>query len=185
MNTPNNKRRKESQEKIEKVFTELVQEKELNEITVTDICKITNLNRSTFYANYLDIYDLADKIREKLEQEVDYLYKNEKENNYNSNNFLKLFKNIKDNQVFYRTYFKLNMDKNIKISDLKYDTNLAKLFFNEKHTDYHIEFFMAGLNAIIKKWLSNGCKESPEEMNKIIIEEYLSKNIEQSQKNVD
>lgn len=177
MNTPNNKRKKESQEKIEKVFVELIQDKEINEITVTDICKIANLNRSTFYANYLDVYDLADKIREKLEIEVDHLYQEEKENNYNSNNFLKLFKNINENQIFYRTYFKLNMDKNTKISQYEYDYHLAKKKYDGKHIEYHIEFFMAGFNAIIKRWLNNGCKETPEEMNEIIMSEYKNKNI--------
>ncbi len=60
MNTPNNKRRKASQDKIEKVFIKLIQKYELNEISVSDICKLAEINRSTFYANYLDIYDLAD-----------------------------------------------------------------------------------------------------------------------------
>lgn len=177
MNTPNNRRKKESQEKIEKTFVELIQAKEIHEISVTDICKKTNLNRSTFYANYLDIYDLADKIREKLELEVDNLYKEEKEHNYNSNDFLKLFKHIKENQIFYRTYFKLNMDKNTKLSQYEYDYHLAKTIYKNKHIEYHIEFFMAGFNAIIKKWLYNDCKESPEEMNEIIIQEYQNKNI--------
>lgn len=176
MNTPNNKRKRESKEKIEKVFVELIEEKELNEITVTDICKRTNLNRSTFYANYLDIYDLADKIREKLEMEVDNLYKEEKANNFNSNNFLKLFQNVKENQLFYKTYFKLNMDTEAKIGEYKYDTNLAKTFYHEKYIEYHLEFFKAGFNAIVKKWLYNGCKETPEEMNEIIIREYEKKN---------
>ena len=78
MNVQNNKRRKVSQEKIEKAFVTLLQEKELNQITVTDICKITKLNRTTFYNNYLDIYDLAAKIRLKLIQDVDDLYHDEK-----------------------------------------------------------------------------------------------------------
>lgn len=177
MNTPNNRRKKESQEKIEKTFVELIQAKEIHEISVTDICKKTNLNRSTFYANYLDMYDLADKIREKLELEVDNLYKEEKEHNYNSNDFLKLFKHIKENQIFYRTYFKLNMDKNTKLSQYEYDYHLANTIYKNKHIEYHIEFFMAGFNSIIKKWLYNDCKESPEEMNEIIIQEYQNKNI--------
>ena len=63
MNTPNNKRKRESQEKIQKVFIELIQTKEINEITVSDICKKAKLNRTTFYSNYIDIYDLADKIK--------------------------------------------------------------------------------------------------------------------------
>ena len=91
MNTPNNKRRKQSQEKIEKVFIELLQTKELNEISVTDICKLSHLNRSTFYANYLDVYDLADKVKEKLEEEVKSLYADETTKKYNSNDYLKLF----------------------------------------------------------------------------------------------
>lgn len=177
MNTPNNKRKKESQEKIEKIFVRLIQNKEINEISVTDICKIAKLNRSTFYANYIDIYDLADKIKEKLELEVDNLYKEERENNRNSNDFLKLFRNIKENQIFYRTYFKLNMDKNTKISQYEYDIHLAKMIYDDKHIEYHIEFFMAGFNAIIKRWLFNGCEETPEEMNDIIISEYKNKNI--------
>ncbi len=177
MNTPNNKRKRESREKIEKVFVDFLQNKEINEISVTDICKKTNLNRSTFYANYLDIYDLADKIKERLEIEVDNLYKEERENSNNTNDFLKLFKNIKENQIFYRTYFKLNMDKNTKISQYEYDIHLAKMIYDDKHIEYHIEFFMAGFNAIIKRWLFNGCIETPEEMNEIIISEYKNKNI--------
>lgn len=175
MNTPNNKRKKESQEKIEKIFVELIQNKEIQEISVTEICKLSRLNRSTFYANYLDIYDLANKIKEKLEIEVNNLYQEERENNHNSNNFLKLFKNIKDNQIFYRTYFKLNMDKNSKISQFEYDYHLSKTIYNDKLIEYHIEFFMAGFNAIVKRWLFNGCIESPEEMNEIIISEYKNK----------
>lgn len=177
MNTPNNKRKRESKEKIEKVFVEFLQTKEINEISVTDICKKANLNRSTFYANYLDIYDLADKIREKLEIEVDNLYSEERENKQNSHNFLKLFKHIKENQMFYRTYFKLNMDRNTKISQYEYDHHLAKTMYADKYIEYHIEFFMAGFNAIIKRWLYDGCKESAEEMNEIIMSEYKNKNI--------
>ena len=63
MNTPNNRRKKESIERIEKVFISLLQTNELNEISVSDICKLAGLNRTTFYANYTDIYGLADSIR--------------------------------------------------------------------------------------------------------------------------
>lgn len=68
MNVKNNKRRRESIEKITKVFIELIQTHELSEISVTDICKRAGLNRATFYANYLDVYDLADKSPEEIAQ---------------------------------------------------------------------------------------------------------------------
>ena len=68
MNTPNNKRRKESIDKIEKAFIVLLQTNELDNISVSEICKITSLNRSTFYSNYIDIYDLADNWCKHLEE---------------------------------------------------------------------------------------------------------------------
>ena len=67
MNVKNNKRRRQSQEKIEKAFIELLQTKELMQITVSEICSKTSLNRSTFYANYVDVFDLADKISGKYD----------------------------------------------------------------------------------------------------------------------
>ena len=170
MNTPNNKKRKDSQDKIERVFIELIQTNEIDEISVTDICKKANLNRTTFYSNYIDIYDLADKIREKLENDVQDLYKDEREKNYNSNDFLKLFKHIYENQIFYNTYFKLGFDKNFITNE--YDYNQAIMYHKNDHIEYHIEFFKAGFEAIIKKWLKNGCKENPEEMFEIIKSEY-------------
>lgn len=177
MNTPNNKRRKNSQEKIERAFVHFLQTKEINEISVTNICKEAKLNRSTFYANYLDVYDLAEKIVKKIENDVFMLYQEERETKNNTNDFLKLFRHIKENQIFYKTYFKLNRDKHFIIR--QYDTNLSKRMYEDKFIDYHIEFFMAGLNAIVKKWLNNDCKESPEEIDHILKSEYQSKRFPQ------
>ena len=169
MNTKNNKRRKESQEKIEKAFIELLQTRQINEITVSDLIKTTGLNRSTFYANYIDIYDLADKTREKLEREfsnlfADYDYFNEQ------SGALKMFTHIKENQIFYKTYFKLCYDEKHLISI--YDARRAEQEHLDSNIKYHIEFFRNGLNAIIKMWLSGGCKESPEEMGEVLKQEY-------------
>lgn len=170
MNTPNNKRKKESMERIEKIFIELLQTKALNEISVSDICKRAGLNRTTFYANYPDIYGLADAIRDKLEVAVSDLYKDEITQGFNSNDYLKLFRHIQENQIFYQTYFKLGYDNKYRI--ISYDTGLAKMHFQNKHIEYHMEFFKAGITQIIKMWLKNGCKESPEEMFEIIKSEY-------------
>lgn len=170
MNTANNKRKRDSMERIEKVFIELLQKKELNEISVSDICKRAKLNRTTFYANYTNIYGLADAIRDGLENEVSNLYKDEITQGFNSNDYLKLFRHIKDNQIFYQTYFKLGYDNNYKI--FIYDVDLAKKHFQNKFIEYHMEFFKAGITKIIKLWLQKGCKESPEDMVEIIKSEY-------------
>lgn len=176
MNTINNKRKRDSQNKIEKIFVELIQTKEINEISVTDICKKAKINRTTFYNNYLDIYDLADKIKEKLEHDVLALYEEERTNQYNSNDFSKILHLIKENPLFFKTFFKLGFDSNNLFSqNYEYDTNQSKMFYNDEFIDYHIEFFRAGFNAIVKKWLYNGCQESVENMCKIITDEYSPK----------
>lgn len=173
MNTKNNKRKRESQRKIETAFIELLQEKELNQISVIAICKKTNLNRSTFYSSYLDIYDLVSKIGENLINDLHELYADEEKNHQNTHNFLKLFYHIKENKLFYKTYFKLGLDVNFKPSI--YDKKLAKDLYNEKHIDYHIEYSKAGITAIIKHWLNNNCDISPEELFEILKDEYKDK----------
>lgn len=169
MNTVNNKRRRDSVEKMEKAFVRLLQTEEVKNITVSDICKETGLNRSTFYANFLDIYDLADRLRAKLEHEfsslfADYDYLNDR------TGALKMFTHIRENQIFYTTYFKLCYDETHKIS--MYDPKRAEQEHISRNLKYHIEFFRSGLNTIIKMWLADGCRESPEEMAEILKTEY-------------
>lgn len=165
MNVKNNKRKRESVEKIEKAFISMLQKKEINQISVTDICKDTGLNRSTFYANFIDIYDLADKLRVKLEDDFNAQFQSEKDQNAET-----MFRHIYENQIFYNTYFKLGYDDKHQVCI--YDTARAENDFMSKHIKYHIEFFRNGINAIIKMWLANGCEETPEEMAEILKSEY-------------
>ena len=170
MNTHNNKRKKEFIAQIEKVFINLIQNKELNEVSVSEICNLAGLNSTTFYTNYPDIYGLADSIRDKLENSLSELYQNEITQGFNSHDYLKLFYYIRDNQIFFKTYFKLGYDNNYKI--IKYAVNLAQEYFQNKYIEYHMEFFKSGITQIIKLWLQNGCKESPEDIFDIIKSEY-------------
>ena len=173
MNKANNKKRKKSQEQIEKIFLQLIQKKNIDEISVSTICEKANLNRSTFYSNYIDIYDLAEKIKQQMEIEFEQ-FQSSNNAKQNEDGYLSMFRYIKDNQIFFKTYFKLEeISKNLPT---QYRVELAEKYYNNKFIDYHIEFFRAGLNAIIKKWLNNGCKETPEEINEIIISEYKNKN---------
>jgi len=165
MNIKNNKRKRESIEKIEKAFINMLQHKEINQISVTDICKETGLNRSTFYANYIDIYDLADKLREKLEKDFAEQFG---ENAVRE--AVTMFRHVYENQLFYKTYFKLGYDEKHQV--YIYDTQRAEQDFGGKHIKYHIEFFRNGINSIIKMWLNDGCRETPEEMAEILKSEY-------------
>lgn len=172
MNTPNNKRRRESQRKMENAFTQLLQERDIQQIHVTDICRLAGVNRTTFYANYRDIYALADSLLNHLQEDALSLYSKEMEQRKSSHDFLRLFHHIRDHQIFYKTYFKLHADGQLQV--FGYDVNEAA-YYGMEHIDYHIEFFGAGLNAVLKKWLSGGCRETPEEICAIIEAEYKNR----------
>lgn len=173
MNTPNNRRRKESRRKIEQAFMELLQAKDLPQISVSEVCKLAGVNRTTFYANYPDVYGLADAIRKSLEDNLQEMFAAEIRTHINSNDYLRLFRHIYENQIFYQTYFKLGYDNNYRI--WKYDTHQAEQYFNNRFVKYHGEFFRAGITRIIKLWLEGGCQETPEEMEEIIKSEYQAR----------
>ena len=150
---------------------ELLEEKEFREITVSDICKQTGLNRSTFYANFEDLYALAEHIRHQLEGEFAALFDPLPTLTHSETGAaLRMFTHIYENQPAYRTYFKLGFaDRN---NILQYDLQRAEQDFHSEHIDYHITFFRAGFNALVQRWLSGGCTETPEEMTDILKAEY-------------
>ena len=84
-----------------------------------------------------------------------------------------LFRHIRNNQLFYKTYFKLGVDGRFQLTE--YDVRQAAAYYGDENIEYHVEFFRNGLNAVIKKWLQNGCRESPEEIQQIITSEYRGK----------
>ena len=174
MNKPNNSRRKASRRSIEAAFVRLLQQKPMDEITVSEICKLAEVNRSTFYANYLDIYDLVDNVQLTMEQMVlQDVYSAEAEDMGSHIHFVRLFRHIAENRVFYTTYFKLGLDARFQV--MEYNLQLEAVGRQvplSRELEYHVEFFRNGLNAIIKKWLNDGCPESPEEMAELIRSEY-------------
>ena len=48
---------------IAETFIDLLKDKPLNQITVTDICKNAQINRGSFYKYYKDVYDLMDQLQ--------------------------------------------------------------------------------------------------------------------------
>lgn len=60
------KRIQKSKNSIINAFLEIRAKKPLEKITVTELCQKAEINKSTFYVHYRDIYDLS----EQLEDEV-------------------------------------------------------------------------------------------------------------------
>lgn len=64
------RRVRKTKQAINDVFCELTKEKKLNEITIKELCAKADINKSTFYLHYHDIYDLAGTIQNDLIGEV-------------------------------------------------------------------------------------------------------------------
>lgn len=62
MDQERNRNALRSQRLIRDAFVELVRERGKGRITVADVCRKADINRSTFYAHYDNVDDLQDKI---------------------------------------------------------------------------------------------------------------------------
>lgn len=55
---------------IEQSFLELLRQKPMAKMTVTELCEKAQINRATFYKHYLDIPDLMEKMEEGLFHQI-------------------------------------------------------------------------------------------------------------------
>ena len=55
---------------IKESLYKLLEKKHLSEITVKELCAQADINRTTFYRNYMDIYDLYEQLEEELIEQV-------------------------------------------------------------------------------------------------------------------
>ncbi len=174
MNKANNRRRQMSKKKIERVFLQLLQDHDLTEIKVSEICKLAEINRSTFYSNYEDIYDLADRVKDHVLEEFASSLSIERGNFRSLDNYIRMLQHVADNQIFYRTYFRLRYNL---VDDLilHYDYSIASQVYDDELLEYHAVFFKAGLTALLRTWLDNGCKESPEDILNVLLNEYSNR----------
>lgn len=175
MNTPNNKRKKESQNKIESVFLELAKTHDLDSISVTTICSLAKINRCTFYANYIDMNDLIDKVKMTMFKMMMESYDDTLEASINNHNYLPLFKSIYNNQELYKLLYKLGYDYQDYANEELERIMYQKYYSDDKNRKYHQAFFSAGFKALVKLWLENDCKESPEVINNVLVSEYSNK----------
>lgn len=60
------RRIRKTQHALQEAFIQLIMEKELNQITVKELCARADINKSTFYLHYRDIYDLASSLKSRL-----------------------------------------------------------------------------------------------------------------------
>ncbi|MCI8420810.1 MAG: TetR family transcriptional regulator [Clostridia bacterium] len=59
-----------SKKLIKNAFSNLLQKKDLEEITVTEIVKLSGLNRGTFYAHYNNLTDVLEEIEKEVTDKI-------------------------------------------------------------------------------------------------------------------
>jgi len=64
------RRIQKTKDAIQSAFAKLLREKSIDKMTVKQLCETANINKSTFYLHYRDIYDCADYLRDAIVDEL-------------------------------------------------------------------------------------------------------------------
>lgn len=181
MNTKNNQRFQQKEADIRQVFMELLTHSRIDKITVSEICKKAKINRSTFYAHFIDVYDLLEKTDIEMSKKMVGAFTDHNAKSIGEG-FENLFQFIKDNADFYVAYFNNAGNSsilNVVLPDTITDgvvTLIQELGYKSmEEYRYHECFFKSGISGLLKLWLNNGCKETPHELSDIIYREYNQK----------
>lgn len=171
------RRVRKTKQQLQDGFIQLRKKKDLKDITVKELCELTDLNRGTFYLHYKDIYDLSEQLESSLFislQDVLDKHSLDYENNLtNSPEHLlrDILQLIKDNADFCTMLLSdtgeitfINKLKKL-VLDIVFKKCINIFDFNkEEHFTYSYNFILYGCIGIIDSWLLNGLKESPEEI---------------------
>ena len=166
----------------------LLEKKDVEYITVSEICTKAEVNRSTFYLHYESISDLIEETLEYINKKFnDYFNENQEEfiNNIKilsleelnliNGKYLTPYLNfIKEHKKIFKASF--NSPNGMRV--IKKYNFLNKYVFNpilerfdisENERKYLITFYINGIMAIVKEWINNDCKDSIKDIENIII----------------
>lgn len=171
-NVKENRRVKYTKMVLKTSLLKLMKEKPINKITVTDICKIADVNRGTFYIHYLDAFDLLEKIENEVLVQITESVEKLIKDNENSKIIIKeLFELILKNKDLCKILFSDNGDKEflrriINLTHSKVVTEWAMTYknVNIKNMEYLYLYTSMGTIGIIEYWIKNNFKETPERL---------------------
>lgn len=145
----------------------LLHEKPINQITVTQLTNLADINRSTFYLYYNDIYDMVEKIHGEIYAE--FAQRVESYGSLESVRYLtKCLQFCKENP----NVCKFIVDEQtgnqlaIKIRDsiLSFVLDSTTLFEKDDARRYSSCFFSSGVFAVIHDWISDDMAIPAEDM---------------------
>lgn len=159
---------------IKESLIDLLQHKEIHEVTVTDICKKSDINRGTFYTHYKDTYDLLKSLEDELfNQILEYIEETPVED-YKDVLLLKALELIQENKELCKILFSKQMKNDIidRIIYIASKSKIDKLVSSSKvddmFLDYFIKYSVGGVISVVQAWLENDLNESPKKIVNII-----------------
>lgn len=153
-------------QQITKALISLMNKKKINDISISEICDKAQVGRASFYRNYDSKEEVIQHHTNTLINDwAEAIDKDPSANIYNF--FQSLFQHFQKNQSFYKILYKQNMSSTILAAirnRLNLNTNIGP------NALYSKAFAAYGIFGWIDVWFSNGMKETPEELNKIIVD---------------
>ena len=167
----------ETKEAIKHAFMDLYRKKNIDRITIAELSRAANVNRSTFYYYFEDIYDLLAQV------EQDFLYTVQEIlppiiTSLLNRNYEEQLTAITDFFHRYNKQYLLflvekpnpKITQAVKTHAQKYALSIIGLDFNELtlQQKLNIEYIANGQLGMIGWWLANGQKYSIEELSQLM-----------------
>lgn len=164
------RRTRKTKASLKQIFINLLNQKPINQISVTEICGLADINRSTFYLHYCDIYALLEDIEKDCLEEFDLLIEYISHHSLAPDQITKMIlqyiyaqKELLNLFILKSSSYEFWQKINQKVMLL---FRLKTLQFyqlppqmSEAEFDDMILFYSAGFYAIYKKWLLQNCTE--------------------------
>lgn len=177
-----------SKTRIKEAFLALIQEKDANKITVTDIVKKADINRSTFYAHYPDVQGVVEQINGEAINEMLKILGAFKYENFFSNLapvLLKINRYLEDEMELCRIMIVSDYAdaffeeaKRVFFDYMKNAESIPSQVRNSPAFEMRISFFVGGLVNMYKQWFKGELQVSlndiPIEVSKIVNESSAS-----------
>ena len=160
--------------RMDEALIELLEKKDLEYITVKEICEHAEINRSTFYKHYQDVYDLMEKLEneavEAFEKLLDSYVQNE-----TVPALVTLLTSLRENRELLLPLLanSSNDDFMKRLTDacsgyaLSHLTPEADYTSNPKQAAVYA-YLAGGTSGIISNWLETGTQEPPQQVAELI-----------------
>lgn len=155
----------------------LLDQKTLDRISVTELCRESGINRATFYNHYNSPLDLLNSIEDKITQELKVIISNTATADEAVRNLETMCTYFHDNARTLLILHKCNGDKKVAqaLYDLNYNFQLPRL--STKHSSnvrpegVHLisVFFYTGCYNLLLEWLENDTPATPKEIADLMI----------------